>query len=262
LAKATRSTRQLIWELAKHELRERYLAKTFGLLWLVAHPLVLVAAYLLVFGYVMRLEVGDPGHPKSSYSLYFLSAFAPWLALSDILGRASTVIQQNAALVKQVVFPVAVLPVKTSLAALLGQLPLFVIVIVYALFEDLSLVRMVPLVILLLAGLLLFMCGIAFILSSLGVFVRDVQDVVQLSLAVGIFLTPVLYPPAMLQGRFGTVVALNPLSWPIYCFRDVLFYGRLEHPAAWFAFATVAVGTFIAGQRLFGRLAPALGDAL
>lgn len=262
LPRVTRPTRQLVWELAKHELRERYLAKTFGPMWLVANPLVLVAAYLFVFGYVMKLQVGDAERPNSSYALYFLSAFAPWLALSDILSRGSTIIQQNADLVKQIVFPVGVLPVKTSLATLLGQIPLFVVVIAYALIEDITLLQTAPMVIILLGFLMLFMCGLAFILSSLGLFVRDLQDVVQLSLAIGIFLTPVLYTPAMLQGSLGTIVALNPLSSPIYCFRDVLFYGRPEHPSSWIAFAVMAVGTFVVGHWLFKRLTPAFGDAL
>jgi lipopolysaccharide transport system permease protein len=231
-------------------------------MWLVAHPLVLVAAYLFVFGYVMKLQVGEPEYPKSSYALYFLSAFAPWLALSDILSRGSTIIQQNAALVKQIVFPVVVLPVKTSLATLLGQLPLFAVVIAYALIEDIMLLRTILMVIVLLGFLMLLMCGLSFILSSLGLFVRDLQDVMQLWLAIGIFVTPVLYTPAMLQGSLGTVVALNPLSAPIYCFRDVLFYGRPEHPSSWVAFAAMAVGTFVVGHWLFKRLAPAFGDAL
>jgi lipopolysaccharide transport system permease protein len=106
------------------------------------------------------------------------------------------------------------------------------------------------------------MTGIAMMLASLGVFVRDLKDVVQVLTLVGVYLVPVFYLPAMVPDTFRTLLYLNPFTYLIWCFQDVCYFGRIEHPIAWVVTPLLSVVFFAVGWRMFRRLKPLFGNAL
>ena len=252
--------RELIWELARREFSERYAGATFGLIWAVIHPLMMMAIYLVVFGLVFKARISSSNDSIGSYSLYFLSGFASWYAFSETLSKGPSIIQQHAALVKQIVFPVELLPIKSVLAVSITQIVFLFLIFIYSALSNIN-----PIMFLL--PILIFcqfflMCGIAFFLSSIGPFFRDTREFVQIFLTGGLFLTPVIYTPGSLHGILKLIVYLNPLSYPILVFQDVLFFGRFEHPYAWLLFGSLAVTIYPTGKWLFRKLIPLYGDVI
>ncbi len=112
----------LIWELAKREVAERYVGQVLGVVWAIGHPLISMAVYIFVFSYVFRVRIGADRRLPFDYTTYLLSGLVPWLTFTDILSRACSVITANAGLVKQILFPVEILPIKTVAAALVSQI--------------------------------------------------------------------------------------------------------------------------------------------
>ena len=108
----------------------------------------------------------------------------------------------------------------------------------------------------------LMLLGLAYLLSIFGLFVRDIRDLVQIFLTVGIFITPVIFTPDILGGKLGLIVKANPFSYPIFCFQDVLFFGRFEHPEAWIVFPCMSLILFLVGRFAFMKLKPAMGDVI
>jgi len=113
---------ELIWELAKRDVRDRYASNTLGMLWLLIQPVVTIIIYLSVFSIIFKMRIPESANTEGSYPLYFLSGFVCWMALSEAMSRAPSLISNNAALVKQIVFPTQVLPTKSALAVSLLQL--------------------------------------------------------------------------------------------------------------------------------------------
>ena len=254
-------TIQLTWEFAKRDLTDRYAGNSLGLLWILIQPLATIAIYLSVFTLVFKVRIPDAANVEGGYPLYFLSGFVCWMALSDVLARAPTLVSTNAALVRQIVFPTQVLPIKSALAVILTQLVFLALVSAYGVLT----IGPSPILAALMIAcpLLFFFCaGMASLLSALGVFVRDVKDFVSLLLTGGLFLTPVFYPPGAVEEPIASVIRYNPLSYPIYVFQDILFFQRVEHPMAWAIFATLSITLFIMGQLVFRSLKHLFGDAL
>jgi lipopolysaccharide transport system permease protein len=254
--------RILITEMVRRELLEQHAGSLLGPLWSIGQPLFLVAVYVFIFSVVFQAKIGGTRELPLDYTTYLLSGMLGWLSFQQALGKASTAIVGNARVVKQVVFRTEVLPV---VAAATAMLPLIVggaCMVVYVLAVH-GLPPWTYLLLPVLMGLqLLGMIGLAFVLGGLGPFVRDLKEVVNLYSQVGVLLMPVLYLPDWVPPAFRPVVYANPLSYMTWCYQDVLYFGRFEHPIAWIVFPLASLSAFVCGYHLFARLKPYFGNVL
>ena len=262
LSRLVTRDRQLLWELAKRDIRDRYAGQMLGVLWALGHPLLLMEVYVFIFSYVFRLKIGGTTDLPLDYTAYILSGLVPWLAFQDGMSRATTIISGNVNLVKQAVFPLHVLPVKVCLASSLNLLIGGAILLAYVLISHKSLHATTLLVPLLFGMQLVWMVGVAFIVAAVGTYFRDLKDVVVVFTLIGLYLMPVFYLPAMVPGIFRPILYANPFSYLIWCYQDAIYFGRFEHPWAWPVFACLAVLTFYGGFRLFRRVQPGFGSVL
>lgn len=254
--------RALTWEMAKREMSSEHAGKQLGRVWGIVQPLTLLAVYALVYGVVFRAKIGGTYELPRNFTIYLLSGLVPWFAFQLCMSKAASVIPANAAFVKQVVFDLNVLPVATALFACLPLVLGIGFIGVYNVVDYGSapvIYLALPLVI---GAQFLAMTGVAFGLSALGVFVRDVRDVVQLSSIVLIFLMPIVYLPSQIPSAFNPVLWLNPFTYMIYVYQDVLYFGRFQHPLSWVAFGVGSVVVFVLGYRLFRRVKPHFANVL
>lgn len=254
--------RDLALQMARREVADRYVGQIFGSFWAIAHPLLVMAVYLFMFAYVFKVRVGGTSEMPLDYTVYLLSGVVPWLALAEVLNKGPVTVTANASLVKQVVFPIEVLPTKTVLAAAVPQITGLVVLTGYVLFTYHRLPWTYVLLPIVLTMHLTLMVGLSLTLGALGVFVRDLKDILQVLTLIGIYLMPVLYLPAMVPSIFRPLLYLNPFSYLIWCYQDVCYYGRIEHPVAWIVTPVMAATALLIGARLFQRLKPMFGNAL
>lgn len=254
------SRRELIWALVSRELRDRHAGQMLGLIWAYGHPLILMVIYTLLFAYVFPTRYGL-GASGGDYSVNVLAGILSWLAFQDLLSRAPTVMLAHSSLVKQIVFPTEVLPVKTAVASLLSYSVGLAFTIIFAAYHgSLSWMALgLPIIIMF---QLLAMIGVAFILSSVGVFIRDLREFVVVFCTINLFAQPILYSPFIKSHALETVFFLNPFSYLVWCWQDALFYGALHHPLAWIVMPLESVITFVFGWTVFRRVRHQLGDAL
>jgi lipopolysaccharide transport system permease protein len=253
---------QLIWHLAGREISERYAGSSLGTIWTIIHPIATLLVYLFVFGFVIKLQIPSSLEVTGNYALYFMSGFVCWSSLSEALSRGSGIVRQNSSLVKQIVFPVEILPLKTAMAIMFTHLLLLVFVVLYSGYVKSSF-SFFPLTLIFLSFFLfVLVSGICYVLSICGVFFRDTAEIVQVFLTVGIFTVPVIYLPGSLGGLLGYIIYLNPFSHVVFCYQDVLFFGRFQHPVAWVVFPVWSLGLFTAGAIFFRSLKHGFGDAL
>jgi lipopolysaccharide transport system permease protein len=254
--------RRLLFEMTRRELRSQYAGQALGIWWAIGHPLFLMGLYVFVFAVVFRVRIGDGLQFPLDYTVYLLAGIVPWLAMQQLMSRATTMLTSNVGLVKQVVFPLEVLPATTVVLMMVGQSVGLAVLAAYTIVRFGSL----PVTYLLLPVLLVVQIvgalGVAFLLSSVGVFVRDLKDVVQVFVITGVYLMPIVYLPDWVPASLKPLLYLNPFSYMGWCFQDVLYFGRMEHPWAWGVFATWSGLGFAGGYRLFNRLRPHFGNVL
>lgn len=252
----------LIWAMARREIADRYAGQALGMFWAFCHPIFLVGLYVFVFAFVFRQKVGGTVDLPLDYTAYLLSGMVAWLGIQDGLVKSCSIITSNAALVKQTVFPMEVLVIKSMAVSLFPQLVSLTLLVVYVLFTHGSLHLTYALLPVLVVVQLLGMVGLAFILAPVGAYIRDIKDVVQIFSAAGVYLLPVFYLPAWVPELFRPLLYLNPFSYIIWCYQDALFFGRFEHPWAWLVTICTNTIVFWLGYRVFRKLKPSLGNLL
>jgi len=261
-ADLARRYRSLIWELTKREIAERYVGQALGTAWAIGHPLIAIGVYIFVFAYIFGMRMGGDSETSLDYTTYLLSGLIPWLTFADILNRSCSSVTANAGLVKQILFPVEILPIKTVTAALVNQLVatvglLVYIVAVHGFMRPFSLV---------LPGIfaieVIGLIGLAYALSSLTVYFRDLKDIILVFTGIGMYLSPILFNEASIPRTFYIVMFLNPFSYIAWVYQDAVFYGRILHPWAWLVFTILNLAFLSLGFRLFRVLRPSFGDVL
>jgi lipopolysaccharide transport system permease protein len=251
----------LVLHMTSRELRDRYAGQMLGIAWTVGTPLLAMATYVIAFTFIFRQRLGvdDSGN---GYTAYVLAGLVPWLAMADVLSRAPAAVSGNASLVKQIVFPSEVLPLRVALASLPQLLVGLVVVLIISGLAG----RIHPHVLVLLPSALLIYvlttAGLAYVFAAIGVFIKDVREIVTFVLSIGLFLHPVLYSPASTPAWLMPLFYLSPASHLVWCFRDALTEDTIAHPWSWIVASAFAVLIFATGWRFFRMLQPTFGNAL
>jgi lipopolysaccharide transport system permease protein len=254
--------RELLLEMTRRDIVERYAGQALGAWWAIIAPLLTMATYVLAFGVIFRSRIG-PDDDGTGYVAFALAGLVPWMGLQEGLSRSTAAIAGNASLVKQIVFPGEVLPLKVTL----GTLPGLAIGLIATLTVSALAGRLHPLgLLVLLPSALLFyvllLAGLSYMLAAIGVFVRDIKDLIALLLTIGLFLHPILYTPAVTPAWLRPIFIASPFSHLIWCFRDALIGPDPSHIWSWLVFPAASILAFVLGWRMFRMLKPTFGNAL
>lgn len=254
--------RELSFAMARREIADRYVGQNFGIFWTIGHPLFLMAVYVFIFGFVFKTKLGGTYEMPHDYITYLLSGLVAWMGFQESMAKSCIAITSNASLVKQVVFPLEVLPVKGVYSSLFQQSIMIVLLMSYVLISYGSL----PWTYLLLPALILFqalmMMGIAYFLSALGSYFRDLKDFIQLFAVAGIYMLPVVYLPSWVPTVFKPFLYANPFSYFIWAYQDALYFGRIDHPWSWVICFFESMVMLILGYRFFRKLKLGFGNVL
>lgn len=244
--------RALVWEMARREMTDVHAGQAAGAIWLAVHPVLLFAVYAFLFTVVFKVRIGSSG--PSDYLVYLFSGLAPWLMTQDVMSRASGVVLANSTIVKKVSFPIEVLVAKTILSSLIVQMVLFTCVILFTIISrggpSWSLLAL-PVV------FMLHMCllwGISLVLASITPYFRDVSEFVRVFVTVNIYLMPIVYLPGMVPNSLQFIMHINPFSYLIWCYQDVLYYNNITQPSAWFVLPIFSFMMLAIGSYIFSRL--------
>jgi len=218
--------RQLIWQLTKREVVSRYRGSMLGLAWSFFHPLIMLAVYSFVFSVVFQARWNTGGDSKADFALALFVGLIVHSLLAETMNRAPGTILANQSYVKKVVFPLEILPWVTMGATLFHIIVSLLVWCGFYLVVHHFLhwtVLFIPLVLL---PLILLSMGVAWFLTSVGVFLRDVGQITGVMATVLLFMSPVFFPASRLPEPYRTLLYFNPLTFIIEQARDVLMWGK------------------------------------
>jgi lipopolysaccharide transport system permease protein len=251
--------RELFFELTKREFAGKYRGSFGGLLWSFAQPLFMLSVYTIAFGVILQARWGFSGGTRE-YALMLFAGLIIFNAFSEVLIKSTTRIIDNPNFVKKVVFPLELLSVVTIFTALVHLLiGVSIWLVGYTLLIGLpkSTVVALPLVLVCFLPLLL---GLGWVLSSVGVVVKDIGQLTGMLSHTLLFLTPIFYSIEAAPPVLQTLLMLNPLTFVIEQTRLVLFYGQmpaLKALAVYFCLASVFAWI---SYTVFKRLRPTFAD--
>lgn len=253
--------RWLLVSFTRREVLNRYAGSAAGLGWALAHPLAMLAVYGFVFTSILRVKL-PPEAGAASFIGFVAVTLWPWLMFAEALDRGMTSISANGDLIRKVAFPRQLLVAAAVLANFAVHTVgyLLVLVILRLLGEPIHL-RGLPWALLLIALLALGTMGLAAVLATLQVLLRDVQQVVAVLMLLLFYATPVLYPATLVPERFRTWLQFNPLAWVAERLREVLLTGSGPSPVD-LGIALGAVAALTLGLWIFKRISPYFEDYL
>jgi len=251
----------LIVSLTKRELAARYRGSVLGILWAILTPVVMIAIFTIIFAGIFKAKFGASSS-QWDYALYLFCGLLPWNAFQEALQLSANTIVSHANLVKRVVFPLETLPVSLSLAAIANQLFGTVALIVAALLLRREIHPTILFLPVLLIPQLIATLGAAWLLASLGVFVRDIVQGVTLVLMAWMYLTPIIYPESLVPDRYRSFVNFNPFTPLVRNYRRIILEGNLPDWPGLAYFVAFAIVSFVFGYWWFGRTRKNFADVI
>ena len=254
--------RQLTWEMTKREITDRYAGQTLGVFWSIGHPLILMAVYVFIFAFVFKQTIGGTRELPLDYPTYLLCGLIPWLSFQDAINKSATAITGNANLVKQVVFPIEILPVKGVITSFITQFISTIVLILYVVIKYGYIPASYALIPFIFILQIMAMIGMSYIISAIGVYFRDLKELILVFSVIGMYIMPICYLPSQAPKVFRAVFYLNPFSYLIWCYQDIFYFCRIGHWWVWAFFVVMSVSIFYFGYRIFRRLKVMFGNVL
>ncbi len=236
--------RRLIARLAWREIESRYRGSLFGLFWAIAVPLLMLAVYTFVFSVVFEARWDRALQSKVDFAIILFAGLIVFGFFTECLNRSPGLMLENPAYIKKVVFPLEIMPWVSIVVALFNAAVSLIILLLLQLYvhglPPLS-AFLAPLIFL---PLIFLTFGIVSILSSLGVYLRDIRYIVGILTTIIMFLSPVFYPLSAIPQKLQLWIYLNPLTTELEFFRKVLFTGGLNE-REWLLFSVYSLATWL-----------------
>jgi len=255
--------RQLIMQMSRREVIGRYKGSMIGLAWSFFNPVLMLAVYTFVFSVVFKAR-WDTG-VEDNRALFALVLFVGMIVhglFSEVLNRSPTLILSNVNYVKKVVFPLEILPVISMAAALFHSMVSLSVLLMASLIFNGYLYWTAVFVPLVLLPFVILTLGFAWALASIGVFLRDVGQVIGMVTTVMLFLAPVFYPVTAVPESFRPFIMANPLTFIIEQAREVLIFGHLPNWTGLGIYTIAATIAGWAGYALFQKTRKGFADVL
>jgi lipopolysaccharide transport system permease protein len=255
--------RSLIYQMAKREVEGRYRGSSLGILWSLALPMLMLTVYSFVFSVIFASRwPGSAEGSKLQFAVILFAGMIVFGVFSECVQRAPNLVVSQPNFVKKVVFPLETMAWSTVCAALFhAGISLAVLIVLLALTQGGIPVTalLLPLVLL---PLLCLTLGLTRFFSALGVYVRDVGQVLGVAVTALMFLSPLFYPAAALPADFRWLATINPIAFSIEQARDVLIFGRQPHWRALFIYLIAGVATMWVGFAWFQKTRRGFADVL
>lgn len=219
--------RRLIWKLAKNDFKKRYAGSYMGALWALVQPVITVVMYYIVFDKIMgngAEGLRDSG--EVPFVLFLTAGLVPWFYFNEAWTNATNALREYDYLVKKVVFKISVLPIIKAIAAtfihVFFVLVLLIMAAIYGYYPSVYTIQLVYYS----ACLFVFVLALSYTTCSVVVLFKDLSQIINIILQVGIWATPIMWNIENLPEGWNIVFKLNPLVYIVNGFRDSIYGQR------------------------------------
>lgn len=256
-------SRHLIWKLAKNDFKKRYAGSYMGAVWALAQPIVTVAMYYVVFDVIMKNGI-NRGTDDVPFVLFLTAGLVPWFYFSEALNNGTNALLEYNYLVKKVVFKISVLPIIKIIAASFIHVffvgVLLVVAAIYGYYPTIYTIQILYYSI----CLFIFVLALCYTTCSIVVFFKDLSQIINIALQIGMWATPILWNINTLNSKWVVILKLNPLVYVVNGYRSAI-YEREWFFQDFFStmyFWIITIILFGIGGAIFKRLKVHFADVL
>ncbi len=249
--------RELLSELTKREIKQRYKQSVLGYAWVILNPLIQMTVMAFVFSQILR--VGDLGVP---YPIFLYAGLLPWTLFTTSLNSSVNVLVGNAGLLTKIYFPRVVFVQSTILAKMIDFLLSSTVFVLFMIYYQIPVTWNVLWFVPIFAIQNLFTYALSLLAAACNLFYRDIQYLLGLFLLVWMYLTPVIYPTDMFPEKYQWIFQLNPMAVFINAYRQVLLGGGMPNLVSLGIGLGLSVGLYVIATSVFRRLEGAFADVV
>lgn len=254
-------SRHLIWKLAKNDFRKRYAGSYMGAVWAMVQPVITVGMYYVVFELVMP---GTSRTDEAPFVLFLTAGLVPWFFFNEAWNNGTNALREYDYLVKKVVFKISILPVIKVIAAtfihVFFVLVLLVVAALYGYYPSVYTLQIFYYS----ACLFVFVLALSYMSCAIVVFFKDLSQIINIILQIGIWATPILWDIDGLSAKWVILIKINPLVYIVEGYRSAIYrrewFFQDFFSTMYFWIATVIL--FGIGAAVFKRLKVHFADVL
>lgn len=262
ILRSLRRNHQLIFDLVRRDVLGRYRGSVLGIAWSFFNPILMLSVYTFVFSVVFKARWVGGGDSKVEFALVLFTGLMLFNLFSECINRAPSLIVSNVNYVKKIIFPLEVLPfVALGSAAfhlLINVVVWFLFYMFFFGFPPLS-ALFLPVI---LVPFVLMIIGLSWLLASLGVYLRDVAQIVGVFTSVLLFLSPIFYPLSVLPVEYQTVMNFSPITFVVEEARNIAIWGGGVDWRNWAVQLLISSITFWLGFSWFQKTRMGFADVL
>ena len=194
----------------------KYKHSVLGVLWSFINPLLQIAVYAFVFQVILKSNI-------ENYTVYLCCGLVPWQYFSSVVLRGAAVIIDNSNIIKKVYFPREILPISIVCSEGVNFLIATIIILGFVIFGGIPLTFNILWYFLILAVQFIVSIGVAFIVSSLTVYFRDLMHILGIMIQLLFYGTPIVYSMDSVPANFQWILKVNPMSYLIDGYRSIFY---------------------------------------
>lgn len=247
--------RELLKTNIKKEIRGKYKQSFLGVLWSFLNPLLQLAVYAIIFPIILKT-------PQENYVIFLCVALIPWTFFTTIVTQSTGIIIANNNIIKKVYFPREILPISVVTSATVNFLISTVIIIAFVLFFGVGLSWYLLFYPVILIVQYLLSIGISLIVSSVTVYLRDLEHLIGVALQVLFYATPIVYAAESVPGSFKFVMYLNPMAHIIDAYRAIFYYKTMPDLGGLGILFVITIILCVVGYMIFNKLQKKFAEEL
>ena len=231
----------------KKEIRGKYKKSYLGILWSFLAPLLMIMVYAIIFPIILK-------SPEKNYTVFLMTAMIPWNYFTTTVTQGSFVMIANGNILKKVYFPREILPISIVTSGLVNFLISCIIIFLFLFFTGIGF--SIYLVLFPLYAIIeyFFILGVVLILSAVTVYLRDIEHIIGVIIQALFYGTPIVYSMNSIPANFAWIFKLNPMSYIVQGFRDILYYQQMPDMIGLLTIVLITIAIMIIGLRVFDKL--------
>ena len=247
--------RELLKTNVKKEIRGKYKNSFLGVLWSFLNPLLQIIVYAVVFQVILK-------NPQENYAIFLCCGLIPWTFFSATVTRSAFTMIENGNIIKKVYFPREILPISIVTSEAVNFMISTIIILGFVIFGGIGISKYIIFYPLVLLAQYLLLIGISLIISSISVYVRDLQHLIGVAMQLLFYATPIVYASETIPDNFKWILYLNPMTYIINGYRDIFYNQRMIDIVSTLLLIIISIVLCIIGYIIFNKLQKGFAEQL
>ena len=247
--------RELLKTNVQKEIRGKYKNSFLGVLWSFLNPLLQICVYALVFPLILKND-------QPNYVIFLCVALIPWTFFTSCVQQSASTMLQNGNIIKKVYFPREILPISVVTSGTINFLISTIIIFAFLIIFGLGITKYVLYFPIILIIQYFLQLGISFILSSVTVYLRDLEHLIGVALQLLFYATPIVYAAESIPEDFKFIIEYNPMTYIINGYRDIFYNQTSPDMLALGILFIIAIALCVVGYLIFNKLQKGFAEEL